>query len=488
MAADDIGDYAADEVVSRHLAAANAVEATLQASRASQKAKMRQRLAEARARAASNATAATLDTANAGGRAIAGAAVDDGSNTSNALIRPPRLNSGVHAPGHVPASAFTALGSSSVMIPPPKSSQLSESARPRKRLEAQQRVIPPPPPPPTLAVAVPNANVVPTGLIDLPSELILKVAGFAQAGSPSSWDALAGVCRRFALVLRHPKAINKELLALDIPAVADRDGMALARPESISIGKLLRRAHQLHTLILNGAAWLDDEALQRVLGFCPSLRVLGLSFCERITPIGIADALNSAATATLNELMLSSTALDDSGLAAINPTKLSGLARLDIAHCDGVSDAGIGMIVEAATELKVAEFDGLRFCTIRGVGRLVAAYASTLTCLVLDGADLTDPALAEVAKCKRLRRLAFSFCEDFTDAGLLMLCNLEELEALKLRKGVGISASFAFSSTYSCCLWLVATTGLFLVRLPRRASLDNTSPLSHMSWALDSVH
>ena len=92
-----------------------------------------------------------------------------------------------------------------------------------------------------------------------------------------------------------------------------------------------------------------------------------------------------------------------------------------------------------AHELQELYLDGVRYITNHAVETIADAYASILRVLTLDGADLADAALHSVSRCSRLERLALSFCDNFTDAGVAALAALGNMRSLKLRKGMHFS-------------------------------------------------
>ena len=55
--------------------------------------------------------------------------------------------------------------------------------------------------------------------------------------------------------------------------------------------------------------------------------------------------------------------------------------------------------------------------------------------LVLDGAEISDAAIRNITRCKKLETLELSFCECLSDDALVFLKDLDNLRELKLRKG-----------------------------------------------------
>ncbi|KAL1508745.1 hypothetical protein AB1Y20_004840 [Prymnesium parvum] len=114
---------------------------------------------------------------------------------------------------------------------------------------------------------------------------------------------------------------------------------------------------RLQVLDLEGVEMLTDEALFALGEHTPALRHLVLKRCVQVSDAGVsalAAGCRSLQVLSLNNIP----ALGDLALVALRECCASSLASLDLSWCRGVTDQGVGALVDAAPNLETLSIWG----------------------------------------------------------------------------------------------------------------------------------
>ena len=157
------------------------------------------------------------------------------------------------------------------------------------------------------------------------------------------------------------------------------------------------------------------------------LKTLLIGECYRVSDAGcqaIADNLKS-----LTELDISYTKCSDVVLHMLC-RNLRSLHTLNLSHCSGVTDSGIGSIVSCLTQLKDLRVNS---CSIsHGMLQAIAKNLKNLTVLEVGETGLSDTTFYEICNnLQQLKHLDLAYCP-ITDAAAVGLTSLANLQKLRL--------------------------------------------------------
>ena len=110
-------------------------------------------------------------------------------------------------------------------------------------------------------------------------------------------------------------------------------------------------AAQLRSLDLEGVELITDTTLRTLAESSPALESLVLKRCVQVSDDGMA-ALAANCPAISHLSVNNVPALGDVTMAALRDHCSSELIELDISFCRGVTDAGIGSLVDACAKLR----------------------------------------------------------------------------------------------------------------------------------------
>ncbi|KAK2842135.1 hypothetical protein Q5P01_012335 [Channa striata] len=252
----------------------------------------------------------------------------------------------------------------------------------------------------------------------------------------------------------------KEIVIVDMPTLSDSCILALLdRCHCLSAISLLDAPHlsdiafkaiaervQLKKFCTEGNNQVSDVSWQALCSSSEGLRKLHAAMCPRMTDI----SLRSVAT-------------------------LKNLQYLNISFCSRVSDVGIGYLAEGSAvtklqELNVSHCSGLtdnsviriaqRFCKLHHLNlsycerltdmSLEWLSGSSISSLDISGCNIQDQGLAAV-KGINLRKLVLAECVNITDIGIEKLCkNVEVLEHVDVSHCVALSDSAIQAISFYC--------------------------------------
>jgi Leucine-rich repeat (LRR) protein len=152
---------------------------------------------------------------------------------------------------------------------------------------------------------------------------------------------------------------------------------------------------------------VTDQELSLMINICSNLHTLDLSYCDKITDVG------------LKEL-----------------AKLTNLHTLDLSYCDEITDVGVKELAKL-TNLHTLD---LSYCDkITDVGVRELAKLTNLHTLDLHQCNkITDFGLKELAKLTNLHTLDLSYCDKITDVGVRELTKFV-IKLIRLPRGSYIS-------------------------------------------------
>ena len=194
---------------------------------------------------------------------------------------------------------------------------------------------------------------------------------------------------------------------------------------------------------------------------CRYLKELNLQSCLGITDEGMLAVASSKSVSNLVALNLHGTNITDKSIVALaNSANCRYLKELNLQSCSGITDEGMlavasskslsnvvalnlygtnvtkacPVILSECINLKNIDLSWCQCFTDAGVLALAhSANLSSLTTLNLWNTKITDKslvALAESAYCKTLKDLNLGYCSNFTDAGVLALAHSANLSSL----------------------------------------------------------
>lgn len=172
---------------------------------------------------------------------------------------------------------------------------------------------------------------------------------------------------------------------------------------------------------------------------CPRLLHLHLAFNKGLNEDDLSLILTRC---TLQTLSLSgcSGLLTDSIFSSIQPSRLSSIVNLNLAHLTHLSNESLEIVSRYCSNLQKLDIDGLYHITTPALVNLAISRGAGLRELTFDGSNIGDSALIAIAdNARNLTILSVSFCNDFTDQGLESVSQLHELRYLRLRKGANFT-------------------------------------------------
>ncbi|MDP6356732.1 MAG: hypothetical protein QF473_16595, partial [Planctomycetota bacterium] len=178
-----------------------------------------------------------------------------------------------------------------------------------------------------------------------------------------------------------------------------------------------------------------------------SIPGLSLAFCTRITDEGLS---HLSASTSLKLLSLENLRISDRGLSHL--MGLRGLNHLSLRNCRKVTDVGLSRL-KALTHLQTLDLGrtrvgdstlallkvftnlaelSLTYTKASDTGLKELGSLKVLNRLDLSLTHISDNGLSYLAASRHLRELSLAGCKQITDAGLVHLKDLKNLETLKL--------------------------------------------------------
>ena len=180
----------------------------------------------------------------------------------------------------------------------------------------------------------------------------------------------------------------------------------------------------LVALDLSSAVKIGDESLHQIGQFCAQLERLSLSGCTRISDDGLRFVTHGVSTG-LVELALDGCKVEDVGLAYIS-SSLPRLSRLSLSFCSRITDLGLSALAHApAMGLTSLSLARARLISDEGIATLMESVNWPLVTLDLSECKLlSDSALASVSSsscASSLESISLSRLPRISVVGLKML-------------------------------------------------------------------
>ncbi|KAE9448192.1 hypothetical protein C3L33_19910, partial [Rhododendron williamsianum] len=173
-------------------------------------------------------------------------------------------------------------------------------------------------------------------------------------------------------------------------------------------------------------AGVTDKGLVELLSACPNMKILNLTCCDSITDAAVS-AIAEYCRSLLSLKVESCNLLTEKSLHLLGSSSLL-LKDLDLTDCSGVNDAG---------KLKCG------LCTnisAKGLSHIASNCSKIRELDLYRCTGIGDDGLAALSSgCKKLKQLNLSYCNEVTDRGLQYLSQVEELSDLELRGLVNIT-------------------------------------------------
>lgn len=265
----------------------------------------------------------------------------------------------------------------------------------------------------------------------LPREVILNIFSFFSVVELNLH--VIPVCKRW-YDIGHDPSLWKEL-----------DFSRLNEIPSTSLCRIIFRASSLKKLNLMGRLDLTTAEVAVFSQYIPLLESLNIGFCSGVNKTVIEYFLRNCPR--LTKLNTEGCMSVDDGAAA-SMVRGKNLQEFNFSHCC-ITDESIVLLATRMNRIVSLNIDGISWISDSAVITLVDNQLNNLRELMLDGADLTDKSIHNIARCAKLNKLQISFCEGLTDQALKYIQTLQHLTHLKMRKGLYFSTD-GLLSLFTC--------------------------------------
>lgn len=221
---------------------------------------------------------------------------------------------------------------------------------------------------------------------------------------------------------------------------------------------------KLEVLAMAGCGLVDDNALRFLGHGCPSLQVLDVSRCDKVSSFGLVSVIRGhiglrqldagycflelsttllhrlKELKNLNRIRIDGARVSDSTFQIIG-TNCKFLVEIGLSKCKGVTDKGLVELVSACPNMKILNLTCCDSITDAAVSA-IAEYCRSLLSLKVESCNLlTEKSLHLLGSSSLLLKdLDLTDCSGVNDAGLQYLSKCSELLCLKLGLCTNISA------------------------------------------------
>ncbi|XP_075219975.1 F-box and leucine-rich repeat protein 13-like [Lycorma delicatula] len=275
---------------------------------------------------------------------------------------------------------------------------------------------------------------------NLPNELLLKIFSYLDVFDVAF--SVSNVCQLWNNLSYDPILWNSFILIcdkyMDLNYIIDdvlpkmfllrRVQLQWRTDTDVIINKLIECCKNIKELEFICCGYLSDDTIKQLSINYPNLISLNLGKCWRFPDKCYKDVV-----------------------------LFNNLINLSVSHCFNLNGVLLRQISDRCLKLTTLNIDYIRGISEDDILYFITPRISNLISLTLFGDCLTDRILFEISKCKRLKTLHISSCQNISDIGLnLILSNMHTLTSLTLRKTVKFTtanlAHFFFKS--STCMKL----------------------------------
>ncbi|KAK7503819.1 hypothetical protein BaRGS_00004942 [Batillaria attramentaria] len=260
----------------------------------------------------------------------------------------------------------------------------------------------------------------------LPPEILLKIFSFLQP--VELCRHVTRVCKQWhTLAYDHSLWHRLDLSRVHLPLTG------------FDICRIVQRVgSSIHQLNLHALDCLTPAEMAVIAESCPELTHLDLGFVSGVNPVMVHSILSSCHR--LHHINVEGCKdVHHEFVRVMVSVAQSALCHLNFSHCPLVDDSLL-LLSARLSKIVALNIDGISWISDRTVRDLAEKHKGSLESLELDGAELTDYAIAALVPCQRLTFLSISFCELLSDNSLSYIQTLPSLRRLCLRKGVMFSS------------------------------------------------
>lgn len=258
---------------------------------------------------------------------------------------------------------------------------------------------------------------------DLPDELIVKI--FSYLSTQELCQNVAPVCRKWRQI------------SLDHSLWKSLDFSRRPHLSSLNLLWVMRRAPLLKRLVISGRVNITRAEVAIFTECCPGIQDIDFGFCDSLS----GDMIQCLAENCSDLMKINVEGCDNLKTNCLKHlVKCKKLSHLNFSHCMFLQDSGVKFLAKGLPVIKSINLDGISFLTDSAVTGLVGHHYLYLEEVELDGAEISDAGIQQLARCTQLKHLGISFCECLTDMSLEYLKDLKNLVSLRLRKGSDFTA------------------------------------------------
>lgn len=210
---------------------------------------------------------------------------------------------------------------------------------------------------------------------------------------------------------------------VDMSALNEATGIEIT---DMVVKEICKANPLINSLKLDSCSVITDFSLVDVGRYCKRLEHISLPGCTRVKLVGLRSLAISCRC--LRSIDFEGYDIDDSGLRII-AASLNKLERINLTHCDSITDRGLSQIAHCCTNLKTLKLGG---CYKIGESGIWAFYEFE-NCPQLEEIELfqciyvSNSALLSVAKrCPSLKVIDISECSDLDTKAIQKLIKLND--------------------------------------------------------------